>query len=380
MWLLCSGAFVFAQEAGLSGEAEPEEEPEEEQKKEEAIEKDRYRLLPMPIFITEPAIGEGLGVALALFHPVKGGKKEDQKLATLDSIDDFAHSREAPPVVTGVAGAYTNSRTWAAGVGHSNNWKNDSVRYTGALGAARVNSKIYVANLPLTFSMETTLIFQEMKFRVAGSNFMLGAAFSYMDASNEFGVGQSQSPGSSLVLGDFKNIGFAGEAAYETRDNTMNPHSGQLIELSLWRYDESIGGDYDYWSSSLKALSFHPLTEKFTLGLRLEVSGVDGDVPFFAYPFVKLRGIPALRYQNKKAGAFEAELRYLLAPRWEVSAFAGLGQTSDDIPFFENPDSIYNFGVGGRFNIFRAHNVWVGLDVARGPEDWNWYIQVGHPW
>jgi len=24
--------------------------------------------------------------------------------------------------------------------------------------------------------------------------------------------------------------------------------------------------------------------------------------------------------------------------------------------------------------------VWVGVDIARGPEDWNYYIQVGHPW
>ena len=60
--------------------------------------------------------------------------------------------------------------------------------------------------------------------------------------------------------------------------------------------------------------------------------------------------------------------------------FGGVGFTSDAYPIFENPDSIYNFGVGGRYNIFEAHNVWVGLDIARGPEDWNWYVQVGHPW
>ena len=127
-------------------------------------------------------------------------------------------------------------------------------------------------------------------------------------------------------------------------------------------------------------MSFHGLTDKFTLGLRLEVSGVGDNAPFFAVPWVRLRGIPALRYQNKAAGAVEVEGGYLLAPRWEVSAFGGLGATSDDFPIYENPDSIYSFGVGGRYNIFEAHNVWVGIDIARGPDDWNWYIQVGHPW
>jgi hypothetical protein len=160
----------------------------------------------------------------------------------------------------------------------------------------------------------------------------------------------------------------------------MNPRTGQLVDLGIWRYDDAIGGDYDYWSARLKALSFHSFTDKFTLGLRLDVSGVDGSVPFFAVPFVKLRGVPALRYQNKIAGAAEVEARYLVRPKWEVSAFGGLGYTSDDFPIYDNPDSIYNFGVGARYNIFEAHNVWVGLDIARGPEDWNYYIQVGHPW
>ena len=352
----------------------------ETQEQEDKPENERYRILPIPIIITEPAIGEGLGVALALFHPVKGGKAEDEKLATLDSFGDFRGTREAPPVVTGVAAAYTNNETWVAGVGHFNNWKNDSIRYTGALAAARVNSQIYLANIPLSFSMETGIVYQEMKFRIAKSDFMLGAAFSYLDADNEFGIGAPVEPSPELITSEFKNVGLAIKGAYETRDNVMNPRTGQIVELSLWRYDEAIRSDYNYWSAKLKALSFHSLTEKFTLGLRLDVSGVDGKAPFFAIPFVKLRGIPALRYQNKIAGAIEVEGRYLLAPRWEVSAFAGLGATSDDIPIFNNPGSIYNFGAGGRYNIFEAHNVWVGLDIARGPEDWNYYIQVGHPW
>ena len=58
----------------------------------------------------------------------------------------------------------------------------------------------------------------------------------------------------------------------------------------------------------------------------------------------------------------------------------GLGYTSDSYAVYENPSSIYNFGFGGRYNVFAEQNVWVGMDIARGPDDWNWYIQVGHPW
>lgn len=355
----------------------PADEPGDEKEKKDVK---RYRLLPIPIFITEPAIGEGLGVALALFHPVKEGKSEDPKLATLDSISDYSTPRQAPPVVTAVAGAYTSSDTWFAGAGHSNNWRNDSIRYMGLIAAARVNSQIYIANLPVKFSMETAAIYSDMKFRINNSNFMLGMAASYMNADNSFGLGLPDESSGGRFSVDFKNIGVAAKAMYETRDNTMNPLSGQLAELSLWRYDDAIGGSYDYWNAKLKALSFHRLAEKLTLGLRLEISGVDGNPPFFAVPWVSLRGVPAMRYQNKVAGSAEVELRYLFRPRWEVSVFGGLGFTSDDYPIYDNPDSIYNFGFGGRYNIYQEHNVWVGMDIARGPDDWNWYIQVGHPW
>ena len=160
----------------------------------------------------------------------------------------------------------------------------------------------------------------------------------------------------------------------------MNPGEGKLIDLNIWRYDEALGGNYDYWSSRLKALWFHRLHPKIVLGLRLDITGVDGKPPFFGYPFVKLRGIPALRYQDKIAGAIEAEARYRIMPKWEVLAFAGKGYTSDKVPVFDNPDNIYNFGFGARYNIFQAQNVWLGIDIARGPDDWNWYVQVGHPW
>lgn len=350
---------------------------------EEDADKQRYRLLPIPILITEPAIGEGLGVALTLFHPVKQGKLDENPVATPDSLLDASGRREAPPVVTAVAAAYTNNDTWLAGIFHNNNWRDDSIRYTGALGATRVNSRVYLLNAPLSFSMDAAFTFQEFKFRLGGSDLLLGAGFAWMDADNRFGLNLPRVPDlpdDPAFAIRFRNVGVEAKLTYETRDNSMNPTRGQLAEVALWRFDESLGGDYDYWVWKLRALSFHPLAERWTLGLRLDVSGIDGAPPFFAYPYVKLRGIPSLRYQDRIAGAAEVELRYRVAPRWEVSAFGGIGRTSDRVPLFNNPDSIYNFGIGGRFKALQAHNVWIGVDIARGPEDRAWYIQVGHPW
>lgn len=339
-----------------------------------------YNILPIPIIISEPAIGEGLGVALALFHPSKGQSESIPRVTTPGSIvSPEEDPRKPPPIVTGVFGAYTSSKTWAAGVGHMNNWRDDHIRYKGALATAEVNSTFYRGGLPVDYTLNGDLVFQDIKFRVVDSDFFLGASFSYLMATNRFKLSLDNLPASILDT-EIRNVGMAATATYDTRDNTMNPNEGQLVDLGLWRYDEAIGGNYNYWSTTLKALSFHQLYEQFTLGLRLDVSAVDGRPPFFGYPWVKLRGIPAMRYQDERAGAVEVEGRYQIAQKWEVLGFAGLGFTSGSTPFFDNPDDIYNVGAGIRYKLLREHNVWGGVDAARGPEKWYWYIQVGHAW
>jgi hypothetical protein len=107
---------------------------------------------------------------------------------------------------------------------------------------------------------------------------------------------------------------------------------------------------------------------------------VSGDPPFFAVPFVSLRGIPALRFQGDTAGVFEIEGRYNFADRWAGIAFAGVGYTDTSAPIFDTENTIRAAGAGLRYKALKAQNVWVGLDFARGPEEDAWYIQVGHPW
>jgi hypothetical protein len=366
-----------------SSEADSVKEESAPNEKTDSGKKDRlggYKILPIPIFITEPAIGKGLGVAIALFHPVKDGSGSIPQATTPSSIGQMDDDRQAPPVASAVFGAYTSSKTWAAGVGHMNNWREDHIRYAGALAAARINSKFYVLSLPLKFTLDGKFIYQDIKFRIRDSNIFLGMSLSYLDAKNEFSLDLPEDPPAQVLDSDFRDVGLAARGSYDSRDNTMNPNRGQLVDLSLWRYDEAIGGNFDYWSMKLKALSFHHFHDRFTLGLRLEVATVSGDPPFYGYPWVKLRGIPAMRYQDELAGAVEVEGRFQLAPKWEVVGFAGKGFTSGDLPFFENPGNIHNIGAGVRYKVIEAQNVWMGLDIAKGNEDWNWYIQVGHPW
>jgi len=95
------------------------------------------------------------------------------------------------------------------------------------------------------------------------------------------------------------------------------------------------------------------------LGYRFDASTVSGDPPFFAVPFVSLRGIPALRFQGDTAGVFEIEGRYNFADRWAGIAFAGVGYTDTSAPIFDTENTIRAAGVGLRYKALKAQNVWV---------------------
>lgn len=339
----------------------------------------RGRLLPIPIFITEPAIGEGLGLALAYFHRQKD-TQENPSAATPSSIASAPNDQAAPPTVTGFMAAYTNDETAAVGIGHMNTFKDDHVRFTGLAAMADVNSTFYLLDQPFKFNLKGALFYQETRFRLGDSKWFLGVGLSYLDASSNFELELPDESPVNFFPRNVINSGLSAKLAWDSRNNTSMPDKGQLVDLALWRYDEAFNGDFDYWNARLKLLSFHPISEKFVLGLRFEYSTIDGRAPFFAIPWISLRGIPAMRYQGDRVGVFEIEGRYNFSPKWALIGFTGSGAVSSNLSIIDTDQDIYSYGLGARYQIFEAQNIWIGIDAARGPEDTNWYIQVGQAW
>jgi hypothetical protein len=265
-------------------------------------------------------------------------------------------------------------------VAHSSSWRNDTIRYAGGLAYADVNSTFYLKDIPLDFNLKGGILYQDLKFRLFNSGFFLGGKLLFLETESKFKTSIDED--TEIEVGDIdsRNIGVAAGIMYDSRDNVFTPNRGQLLQMDVWRHDEGLGGDYSYWMGKLKLLSFFQLHQAFVLGLRLEGSAVDGRAPFYAYPYVRLRGIPALRYQGKKAGMIEAEARWNIFPRWAILGFGGAGAVSEDYPSFETKDEIYAGGAGVRYFLMQDLGLWLGLDVARGPEDYYGYITVGQAW
>ena len=154
-----------------SANGDTEEEPEKKKsfwERQKDKDPNRGRFLPIPIFITEPAIGDGLGLVLSYFHPKKAVSDKD-RIASLESISQASHEQEPPPTVTGVFGAYTSNETAAAGAGHMNSFKDDHIRFTGVAAWANVNSTFYIRDYPYKFNLEGVLAYQETRFRFGHS-------------------------------------------------------------------------------------------------------------------------------------------------------------------------------------------------------------------
>jgi hypothetical protein len=357
------------------------------QKKEkpEGEEKRGPKFIPVPIFITEPAVGYGLGGALGYFHPKKGQDQEKKRLApglTATAVKETGKRQKTPPTISGIAVAYTENGSWGGGLGHSASWKKDRIRYKGAIGYVNLVSEFWFFDRPFEFNFAGGLLYQDIMFRMGNSKIWLGGRLAYVNSDLEFVVEPPSEPVPDRSFGrNVQDFGLALQSMYEGRDNKMTPNSGQFVELVAYKHFENSIGDFDYSKVMFKVLSFHQFADdKLVLGLRLDLKAAGGDPPLWGYPFITLRGVPALRYQNEQTGVVEAELRWNMFERWAVVGFFGGGGTRGDTRLYVDAKGIYAGGIGGRYLFRPQDSLWVGADLARGPEDYAFYIQVGHAW
>jgi len=337
---------------------------------------------PVPIIITEPAVGFGLGAALVFLHDPLAGRVPEGETFDPQSID--AEGKLIPPSISALFGAYTENDTWMAGGAHLGIWKNDNVRYTGALATGSINMEFYRSILgnDISFDMniEPNILYQGLKFRLDGSRFFAGVNYLLLDTKSTLDLSQIN-PG-FIFKGSSRDAAVIFTIDYDSRDTIFTPSSGinASIDASLFR--EAVGSDTNFEKYKAKIYYFTPMTNTFVLGLRGDIETISGDaddIPFYQYPFVNLRGIPVMRYQGETVGVVEAELGWNFTSRWSVLGFGGAGRTTGIV----NDDSIttvYSKGVGLRYFIARRFGAHVGFDIAKGPEDTAFYLQFGHAW
>ena len=330
--------------------------------------------LPVPILITEPAIGYGAGMALVYFHDKVGSKKG------------------SPPSVSALAGAATENGTWFVGGGHLGIWDDDNIRYTGGIGTGLIKMEYYglsginglKRSRGINFEAEAVFLSQEVQFRLWESNFFTGVSYTFVDTKNTFKLSATELteshttklPGAKF---DSRSAALSLMLNYDSRDNLFTPSKGIAAEIKVMDFNKTWGSDDNFNKYSASVLSYTPLNDVLVLGLRADAETIEGDAPFYSYPFIDMRGIKAMQYQGDKTLLGEVELRWAFTPRWSVVGFGGAGKAyNDDIK--ENSDVIYSKGLGIRYLTASKLGLQMGVDVAKGPDDTAVYIQFGSSW
>lgn len=329
---------------------------------------DLHGLLPVISPITEPAVGYGAAGALVYFIPK--AKSETKKF-------------QMPDIVAGFGG-YTENNTWFAGGAYIGFWNQDRVRYRGVLGYGDVKLKFYGVgdlpiNNPIDFNLNLTLFLQQAIVRVKASNFFIGGKYQFV-STNVLAFEDLNIPGINPLDEQLVSSGVAVITEFENFNNIISPSKGTRVHLSYEQNLELIGSDRDYGRLTFSTYYYMPISTKWVSGFRVDSQIATGSPPFYALPFVSLRGVPAMRYQGELTALVETEQSYNLTPRWSIIGFAGMGTAFDNLQEMNASDLAWNVGTGFRYMIARMLGLKMGLDFARGPEDYAVYVVFGTSW
>jgi hypothetical protein len=328
---------------------------------------DKKGFLIVPSVITEPAVGYGLAGAAVYFHSSYSQKN-------------------GPPSMSGLLGGGTQNGTWLAGVFHAGFWKQDRIRYLGALARTSANVGFYGSgnielpdNKSVNLNLDAWLLMQQIKFRIAETDFFVGGRYIYLNTDNtfelpidvpEFDTVQSQS-----TLSEISAV-----LDFDSRDNIFTSTKGCFLELTGTYSDTWIGGEALYGRIGATFIGYFPASKKVVFGIRHESHYSLGDVPYYARPIVNMRGVPLMKYQNINTTVFEGELNWNVYKRWHLIGFTGIGNAFSDFQSFNKGKSVTTIGTGFRYLIARKFGAQMGIDIAKSTGGQAFYIVFGSAW
>jgi hypothetical protein len=330
-----------------------------------------YGFLPIPIVVTEPAVGYGGGAVGMWVRP----------------REEAGHEGWSRPNISAAGGLGTENGTWVAFAGDTSRWLDGRLHTIAGAGAGKVNLDFYGAGLGLPgldqayrYSLVFNGLVAQANWQVAQrSPWSIGLRYVYAHISPEL-RDQPAAPG----LADRTAVTVSAPTAileYDSRDNLFTPTRGLYLESSYLISRMALGASADFDRFHQIVLAWLPLPHEVTIGARADYAWSSKSTPFFLQPYIQLRGVPAMRYQGQQAASLELEARWQFHARWSVVPFAGIGATRLERSLSSSDgQSVGSGGVGFRYELARKFGLHAGLDLAHSPGTTAVYIQVGNAW
>ena len=209
--------------------------------------------LPVPILITEPAIGYGGGAALLWFRESLGERQ--------------AQGRYSPPDIFGGALAATENGTTLAGAFGMVSFAQEQWRWRGFVGRPDVNLDFYREDLKIGYNLNGWATTQQVMRRLGESENFAGARWNYIDFEASFDPSRPD-PVLPPLTRAIRSSGLGAFFEHDSRDNFFTPGKGWKGFVEGVFYSPDWGSEDEYQIYRAYALVYLPLSEKFILGLR----------------------------------------------------------------------------------------------------------------
>ncbi|MBK6805871.1 MAG: glyceraldehyde-3-phosphate dehydrogenase [Betaproteobacteria bacterium] len=227
---------------------------------------DHKGFLPVPIIITEPAVGYGAGVALAFFRE---SLRDTAERST-------ASGRRAPPDVFGVGALATENGTKGAALGGQWTFVDGRYLYRGGVADVSINLDFYGVGgqLPgpidkVGYELSGFGSFQQGMVRLGDSDVYAGIRWIYLDLSASLDVAAGDIGLSPRQMA--KRSSGAGVAIeHDSRDNIFTPNRGWIGAFEATFYSPEIGGSNTFQAYRAHVFDYHQLSHDWILGLRAD--------------------------------------------------------------------------------------------------------------
>jgi hypothetical protein len=274
------------------------------------------RLVPIPIPISNPTIGTGLALSLMYMHSPQSENPNE------------------PTTVTGVAGMYTNTDSWAVGGLHDGYYRDDRIRFRVPVAYGEFNINFYgigndnpIKDEPIEYLALSTIVVPRLLFRLPWNNWFFGAEYRLLSIDTQFNVPDSiiDAPGIG-ERSQTAGIGLIG--LYDSRNSNFWPSEGSWLEVTVLNNGSYVGGDFNYGKLITKWAQYFPLGDAITWVYRLDGQFVDGRAPFWDLSRIRLRGYAGGQLLDDVAVTTQTEVRWNVHNRWTVLGFNCLNLNS----------------------------------------------------
>jgi len=331
--------------------------------------------VPVPIIITEPALG-GFGGG---FVPIFLKRRAPYR----DSVNGKLELTPVAPDITGGIAAYTLNNTWITAGFRSGTWRKLRIKYVVGGGYANVNMSFY-HTYPMTgekkfdFNFRTIPLFLQSIKRIGFSHWYAGLKYLFLKTDVHYTGTLPSFINPIDTSGIVSQLGAVIEL--DNRDNVFTPDYGFKVHFDANLSDKALGSDYDFWKINYYMYAYKTISPKLVGGWRVDGQQAFNNPPFYLLPYISMRGVPVQRYQGNADILTELEARWDFVTRWSIMFFGGTGKAFNSWDDFGSAQWVISYGTGFRYYIARKFKLRMGVDIAHGPDTWAYYIVFGSNW